>query len=59
MSGKFYYPAGPSSELSNDRVPKRDIGGGIYLHIIGVGEQLNAVHWNLPVGAIVPRHHHL
>jgi len=58
MNEKIYYPAGPSSELSNDRVPKRDIGGGILLQVIGDGEQLNAVHWNLPDGSIVPRHSH-
>ena len=58
MSGKLYYQAGPSSEQSNDLVPKRDLGGGILLQIIGEGERLNAVHWNLPDGSIVPRHSH-
>ena len=58
MMRKMYYPAGPSSELVNERVPKSDIGGGIYLQVIGDGESLNAVHWNLPDGAVVPRHKH-
>jgi quercetin dioxygenase-like cupin family protein len=58
MSETIYYPAGPGSKLDNEHVPKRDIGGGILLQIIGEGEQLNAVHWNLPDGSIVPRHSH-
>lgn len=58
MAQNVYYPAGPSSSTSNDRIPKRDIGNGILLQIIAHGEQLNAVHWNIPDGVVVPRHNH-
>jgi quercetin dioxygenase-like cupin family protein len=58
MTNSVYFPSGPSSSLTNSKVPKKDIGKGILLQIIGEGENLNAVHWNLPDGSIVPRHNH-
>ena len=58
MSRTLYYPAGPSAALSNQEVPKKDIGQEILLQIIANGENLNAVHWNIPDGAVVPRHNH-
>lgn len=32
--------------------------GGWILKELGGIDHLNAVHWNLPDGALVPRHHH-
>jgi protease I len=58
MPQTIHYPAGPSSELVNHKIPKVDIGKGVLLQIIGEGEQLNAVHWNLPDNSIVASHHH-
>jgi len=58
MTQQIHYKAGPSSVIENSNLPKRDIGDGIMLQIIGNGENLNAVHWNLPDKSIVPRHNH-
>lgn len=58
MSKTIHYPAGSSSELVNDKIPKVDIGQGILLQIIGNGNNTNAVHWNLPDGSVIARHSH-
>lgn len=58
MTRPIYYPCGPSEERSNDAVPKKDIGGGRLLQMIGEGEDLNGVHWNIPDGATVDPHQH-
>ena len=58
MSKNIFFPAGPSSDKTNANIPKVDIGDGILLQIIGEGQNINAVHWNLPDGSIVPRHNH-
>ena len=52
------FASGPSSIIDNATLPKRDIGDGIMLQIIGEGENLNAIHWNIPDGGLVPRHNH-
>lgn len=42
----------------NDKVPKVDIGQGILLQVIGNGQHLNAIHWNLPDNSLIPAHSH-
>jgi quercetin dioxygenase-like cupin family protein len=54
-----FVPSSPSEALENALVPKRDIGGGVMLQILVQSQQLNAVHWNLPDGSVVPLHHHV
>ncbi len=58
MTTQIHYKAGPSDTLENADVPKRDLGEGVIVQVIAQGEKMNAVHWNLPDGAIVPRHNH-
>lgn len=58
MPGTIHYAAGPSAAPSNPAVPKRDIGQGILLQVIADGAHLNAVHWNIPDGDVVPEHQH-
>lgn len=57
-SVNIYYPAGPSSAIDNDVVPRVEIGQGILLQIIAEGRNLNAVQRNLPNGSLVQRHNH-
>ncbi len=58
MTAQIHFKAGPGSAPNNLDVPKRDIGGGMLVQYIGSGENMNAVHWNLPDGSIIPRHNH-
>lgn len=58
MSARIHYAAGPSAARANSVVPKRDIGQGILLQVIAEGANLNAVHWNIPDGDVVPPHQH-
>ena len=48
----------PSSAIVSDKIPKVDIGQGILLQVIGKGQNLNAIHWNLPDRSIIPAHSH-
>lgn len=58
VASPHHTPSGPSDDPHNAEVPKRDIGSGILLQTLAEGIGLNAVHWNIPDGAVVPRHHH-
>ena len=57
-SGVVHVPAGPSSSLTNDAVPKREIAPGTVVQVLAEGERLNAVHWNIADGVEVPPHAH-
>jgi quercetin dioxygenase-like cupin family protein len=59
MTRRVYYPSGPGSVPLNPDVPKKDIGQGILLQTIAEGDNINAVHWNLPDGSSVPQHNHV
>jgi Uncharacterized conserved protein, contains double-stranded beta-helix domain len=58
MDRPIHYPTGPSPATSNDKVPKKDMGDGRLVQVIGEGGNLNAVHWNIPDGRVVPSHEH-
>ncbi|NER38823.1 MAG: cupin domain-containing protein [Oscillatoria sp. SIO1A7] len=47
-----------SPVIARDKIPKEDIGEGILLQVIGNGQNLNAIHWNMPDRSIVPAHSH-
>jgi quercetin dioxygenase-like cupin family protein len=59
LTGRIHYAAGPSAARANETVPKVDIGEGILLQVIADGANLNAVHWNIPDGDVVPEHAHI
>lgn len=42
----------------HDRIPKQRLSNGIELQLLGHVNGMNAVHWNLPNGAVIERHHH-
>jgi quercetin dioxygenase-like cupin family protein len=58
VQGNLHWQAGPSAAKFNELCPKKDIGQGILMQLIGDGQNVNAVHWNMPHGSTVARHEH-
>ncbi len=44
--------------IEHDQLEKRDIGGGILLQVLGFGQTMNVLHWNMADGSIVELHEH-
>ncbi len=36
----------------------RDIGGGIFMKKMGCGANMNALHWDMEDGSVIPLHSH-
>jgi quercetin dioxygenase-like cupin family protein len=41
-----------------DKIETADLHNGIVLKVLGHGDAMSVVHWNLQDGAVVERHHH-
>ena len=41
-----------------DKIEKQRLSNGVLLQILGNSVNMNVVHWNMPDGAEVARHHH-
>ena len=42
----------------HDRIEKHDLGGGVIMQVLGVGENMNVMHWDMADGSEVKHHHH-
>ena len=42
----------------HERLEKKDLGGGVTLQVLGFGENMNVLHWNMEDGSLVPWHNH-
>jgi len=40
------------------KIAKKEIGKGVVLQVLGRGEQMNVLHWNMADNSVVPLHHH-
>ena len=44
--------------IQHEKINKKDIGGGIFMQVLGFGEKMNVLHWNMEDGSIVELHDH-
>ena len=42
----------------HEQIPKKDIGGGVILQVLGFGKNMNVLHWNMADQSVVPPHNH-
>ena len=42
----------------HDRIEKHDLGGGVIMQVLGVGENMNVMHWDMADGSQVTHHNH-
>lgn len=42
----------------HDQIKKKDIGQGILMQSLGPGQNMNALHWNMPDQSVVAMHQH-
>lgn len=42
----------------HERIEKYESAEGILLQVLGFGERMNALHWNMADGSVVPLHEH-
>lgn len=43
----------------HEKIKMKDIGSGILMQLLGSGENMNVLHWNLPDKSVIPPHHHV
>jgi quercetin dioxygenase-like cupin family protein len=44
--------------IERAKIEKKDIGGGIILQVLGFGESMNVLHWDMADGSVVELHDH-
>jgi quercetin dioxygenase-like cupin family protein len=44
--------------IKRAKIRKRDVGGGIILQVLGFGDTMNVLHWDLADGSVVELHDH-
>ena len=42
----------------HDRIERHDLGGGVVMQVLGVGEKMNVMHWDMADGSKVKDHNH-
>jgi quercetin dioxygenase-like cupin family protein len=42
----------------HDKIEKHDLGGGVVMQVLGVGDNMNVMHWDMEDGSIVEHHNH-
>jgi quercetin dioxygenase-like cupin family protein len=42
----------------HEKIPKKDLGGGIIFQHLGTGVNMNVFHWNMANGSVVALHQH-
>lgn len=42
----------------HEKIEKRDLGAGVILQILGHGEHMNVLHWNMSDRSVVALHQH-
>lgn len=44
--------------IHHDKIEKYESAEGVMLQVLGFGERMNVLHWNMADGSIVPTHEH-
>ena len=42
----------------HDQLEKHDLGGGVVMQVLGIGQSMNVLHWNMADGSQVKHHQH-